>query len=46
MFEAKLVPQGGHHVDFQGTDRCIWNVVGSEMKGKNETKATDDRRKK
>ena len=34
MFEAKLVPHGGHHVDFQGMDLARRNVAGSEMRGK------------
>ena len=31
MFEAKLVPHGGHHVNFQRTDRARRSVAGSEM---------------
>jgi hypothetical protein len=34
MFEAKLVPHGGHHVDFQGTDLARLKVVGSEKETK------------
>jgi hypothetical protein len=32
MFEAKLVPHGGHHVDFQRTDRARRSVASSEMR--------------
>ena len=34
MFEAKLVPHGGHHVDFQRTDRARRSVASSEMRRK------------
>ena len=34
MFEAKLVPHGGHHVDFQRTDRARRSVAGSEIRPK------------
>ena len=34
MLEAKLVPYGGHHVDFQGMDLARRNVAGSEKENK------------